>query len=146
MCGSNLRKLQKKAFRIQLTYTLGHKTSERIKEEFSHDSVTALPSYFIRKCKHYFWLPGAVGIVGKRMGKVGIAFSAIHAGTNPEQVILRCNSEELSPKARKRHSWNTFLVSKRKKKIELLCSVSKGPIMKRKDLFPLPFKVHLVQG
>lgn len=45
-----------------------------IKEGFCHHSVTALPSYFIGKCKHYFWLPGGVRI----------AFSAIHAGTNPE--------------------------------------------------------------
>lgn len=39
-----------------------------------------------------------------------------------------------------------YFLSLKEKKIEMLCSVSKGLIMKSKDFFSLPFKVHLVQG
>lgn len=98
---------------------------KRIKEGFCHDSVTALPSYFIGECKCYFWLPGAVGT----------AFSAIHAGTNPEQVILRCNSEETFSQGQREVPTEYFLSLKEKRR-DAVFSLTRACHEKEKLFFP----------
>lgn len=74
----------------------------------------------------------------------GTAFSAIHAGTDPEQVILRCNSEGTFSQGQREVPMEYFLSLKEKSR-DAVFSLTRARHEKEK-FFPLPFQVHLVQG